>query len=72
MFIGATLVHELIFHALYALAETRPFSMQYSTTFTQAVVNGLIGTVAFQIVERGPELLQRRAARRASYGRRRF
>ena len=71
-FIGATLLHELCFHALYALAEARPFSMKFSALFTQAVVNGIVGVVAFQVVERGPELLQRRAARRASYGRRRY
>jgi rod shape-determining protein MreD len=71
MFIGATVVHELCFHALYALAEARPFSLQLTAVLTQAVVNGMVGTVAFQVVERGPELLQRRSAR-ASYGRRRY
>ena len=69
MFLGATVVHELCFHALYALAESRPFAPQFTAVFTQAVVNGVVGTMAFQIVERGPELLQRR---RASYGRRRY
>ena len=71
-FVGATLLHELCFHALYALAESRPFSMQFMPAFTQALVNGMVGTVAFQVAERGPELLQRRTARRASYGRRRY
>lgn len=71
-FVGATVVHELVFHALYALAEARPFSMHFPPVFTQAVVNGLVGTVAFQVVERGPELLQRRDARRSMYTRKRF
>lgn len=71
-FVTATVVHELVFHALYALAESRPFSVQMSAMFTQALVNGLVGMLAFQVVERGPELLQRRAARRASFSRRRY
>ena len=71
-FVGATLVHELCFHALYALAESRPFSLQFMAAARQALVNGMVGTIAFHVVERGPELLQRRAARRASYGRRRY
>jgi rod shape-determining protein MreD len=71
-FVGATLVHELCFQALYALAESRPFSMHWWSAATQAGVNGLVGTVAFFVTEQGPDLLQRRAARRASYGRRRY
>src|SRR5512134_1833896 len=43
MFVGATFVHELCFQALQALVEARPFAMQWSTTLTQALVNGLIG-----------------------------
>jgi hypothetical protein len=40
--------------------------------FTQAAVNGLIGILAFQIVEGAPGIRQRREARRASFARRRF
>jgi uncharacterized Fe-S cluster-containing radical SAM superfamily enzyme len=36
----------------------------------QAVINGLIGVLAFMVIERGPEVLQRRRARGASLGRR--
>lgn len=73
MFVGATVVHELCFQALSALVESRPFQMHYSATLTQAVVNGAIGLIAFQIVERGPGLMQRRDSRRAAFSsRRRF
>ena len=71
-FIGGTVLHELCFHALYAMAETRPFAVHMPAVLTQAVVNGLVGTLAFQVAERTPELLQRRDARRASFGRRRY
>ncbi len=69
MFVGATLVHELCFQALHALVESRPFAMNYSTTLTQAFVNGAVGVLAFQIIERSPGLVQRR---RGGMGRRRY
>ncbi len=72
MFVGATFVHELCFQALYALAESRGFSMQYSAAFTQAVVNAVLGIMAFWVVESGPQLLQGRRARRSSLSRRRY
>jgi rod shape-determining protein MreD len=72
MFVGATVVHELCFQALTAMAETRAIRLQYSALFTQAAINGIIGIIAFQIVEMGPGLLQRRRARGASLSRRRY
>jgi LytS/YehU family sensor histidine kinase len=72
MFVSGTLVHELCYQALYALAESRPFRMQWSAALTQAVVNGLIGILAFQIVEAGPGLLQRRRSRGATLSRRHY
>ena len=72
MFVGATLVHELCFHALYALSDVRAFRFDYASVLTVAVLNGLIGIVAFQIVEAGPGLLQRRRARGATLKSRRY
>jgi rod shape-determining protein MreD len=72
MFVGATIAHELCFQALQALVEARPFAMEWSTTLTQAVVNGLIGILAFQVVELGPGVMQRRRARGTSLSRRRY
>jgi rod shape-determining protein MreD len=71
MFVGATFAHELIFQALYALVESRAFTMHYSATLIQAVVNGGIGIAAFLLVEQGPDLLQRRQSR-AAFSRRRY
>jgi hypothetical protein len=65
-------VHEACFQALYSLVEARPFHLAYSPVFTQAAINGLVGIVAFLVVERGPEMLQRRRARGASLGRRHY
>lgn len=73
MFVGATLVHELCYQALYALVESRSFTFLYSAVLTQAAINGVVGVLAFQIVEGAPGLLQRRHARRtASVSRRRY
>lgn len=72
MFVGATVVHELSFQALQSLVEARPFGMQWSTTLTQAGVNGLVGILAFQVVELGPGIVQSRRARGSSLSRRRY
>jgi rod shape-determining protein MreD len=71
MFVGATFVHELLFQALFALVESRTFTMHYSATLIQAVVNGGIGIAAFLLVEQGPDVLQRRQSR-AAFSRRRY
>ena len=72
MFVGATFLHELCFQALQALVESRGFGMDYSSMLTQAAVNGLVGILAFQVVELAPGMLQRRRARGDSLSRRRY
>jgi rod shape-determining protein MreD len=72
MFVGGTVLHELCFQSVYALVEGRTVHFAWSTILTQAAVNGLIGILAFQLVEGLPGLVQRRDARRATFGRRRF
>jgi rod shape-determining protein MreD len=69
MFVGASLVHEVCFNGLTAVVETRAFTMQYSNVLVQALVNGVVGILAFQVIEGAPGLVQRR---RANYGRRRY
>jgi rod shape-determining protein MreD len=72
MFVGATLVHEIVFEALYGLVEGRAFALKMSTALVQALVNAVIGIMAFMIVEKGPDVVQRRQMRRASFSKRRF
>jgi rod shape-determining protein MreD len=72
MFVAATLVHEVVFEALHALIEARAFAPHYSAAMIQAVVNGIVGVLAFWIVERGPEFLAGRRARQAAFSKRRF
>ncbi|MEO6214069.1 MAG: rod shape-determining protein MreD [Vicinamibacterales bacterium] len=71
MFVGASVLHEFCFQALSAVVDARGVRFHYPAIFAQAAVNGLAGILAFQVVEKTPGLLQRRDARRASFGARR-
>ena len=72
MFVGATVVHDLCFQALAALVESHSMRVQMTPLLAQAALNGLIGIIAFQLVEAGPGLMQRRRMRGESLSRRRF
>ena len=72
MFVAATVVHEVVFQGLQAIAGARPFAFKWSPVLVQALVNGLIGVLAFFVVERGPQILANRRMRRASLSKRRF
>ena len=72
MFVAATFVHELLFQGLHAAIGGRPFNLQWSAVLAQALLNGLIGVIAFVLVEHGPGMLDRRRMRRASLSKRRF
>jgi rod shape-determining protein MreD len=72
MFVGATMLHEIVFEALYALVEGRAFALKMSAVLVQALVNALVGVIAFYIVERGPDIVQRRQMRGASFSKRRY
>ncbi len=72
MFAAATLLHEIVFEGLQALTQGHAFAPHYSAALTQALVNAIIGVMAFWIVENAPGMLARRSARRAAFSKRRF
>lgn len=72
MFIGATFLHELCFQGLHSLAEGQAFQFGYRSVLVQAAINGIVGILAFQLVEGAPGMMQRREARRSVFGRRKF
>lgn len=72
MFVSGTLIHELCYQALYTIVEARAFRMHWSSTLIQAAINGMLGILAFAVVESGPGLLQRRRARGATLSRRHY
>ena len=66
VFVGGSLLHAACFLGLYQVIDPAAFRGVWATAVSQAVVNGLIGVSAFQLVERGPEWWHRRRLRRAS------
>ncbi len=72
MFLGATFLHELCFQGLHALIERQAFQFGYRSVLAQAAINGVLGILAFQVVEGAPGMMQRREARRSVFGRRKF
>lgn len=63
VFFTSTLVHGACFYGVYALIGSRGSNAPYGAVLTQAVVNGVVGVIAFQAVAMAPGLLDRRRAR---------
>lgn len=72
MFVGATFLHEVCFQGLHSLVEGQTFQFGLRSVLAQAAVNGLVGVLAFSVVEGAPGVMQRRDARRSGFLRRRF
>jgi rod shape-determining protein MreD len=64
MFVAATIVHAAIFMGLYVALEQRNFSSPYKAVLTQALVNAVVGMIAFTIIEALPGVVERRRVRR--------
>ena len=62
-FLG-TIAHAVIFIGLYTALDLRQFPSPATAVLTQALGNGLVGVVGFQIVEWLPGFLARRRATR--------
>jgi hypothetical protein len=72
MFVVATFVHQLLLAGLQRITGNPQVSLQFSRLLAQALVNALIGVIAFFVVEQGPEIVQRRRMRRTSFAKKRF
>jgi rod shape-determining protein MreD len=64
VFLGASLVHALIFYGLYIMLGLWRFEAPYTAVLGQGVANSLIGIVAFQLAELLPGAVDRRRAGR--------
>ena len=62
VFIGATVLHALIFIGLYVLLELRHFGAPYGVVAGQALGNAAVGVIAFQLTELLPGAVERRRA----------
>src|SRR5262249_7230956 len=72
IFAVATFAHQLLLAGLQRMTGGPLMSLQFSRLLMQALINALIGVIAFFVVEQGPEVLQRRRMRRASFAKKRF
>lgn len=64
VFLGATVLHAVVFMGLYVLLGLREFSAPYGAVAGQAVGNAVVGVVGFQVLEWLPGFLARRRMRR--------
>jgi rod shape-determining protein MreD len=64
VFLGATVVHAILFMGLYMLLDLRQFGTPYGAVARQAFGNAIVGVVAFQLVELLPGAVERRRAQR--------
>ncbi len=64
VFVLVTVLHATVFMGLYVLLDLRQFPSPYAAVAGQAVGNGLVGVVGFQLIDLLPGALQRRRAGR--------
>ena len=60
VFLGATVVHGVVFFGLFYVLNLRAFSSPAVAIAEQAFVNAMVGVLAFQVVELLPGALERR------------
>ena len=65
VFLGATVLHALLFIGLYVLLDLRQFGSPVAAVTGQALGNAVVGVVAFQLVELLPGAVERRRAQKA-------
>jgi rod shape-determining protein MreD len=70
MFIAATAVHGICFFGLYAMLEGRGVSVPTELLTAQAAGNGLLGLLAFRLLEALPGVADRRRLSRNNIARR--
>jgi rod shape-determining protein MreD len=72
VFTGATAVNAVLFSGVYALLGLRRFDQPYVAITLEAACNGLVGLLAFEIVEFVPGARERWRARRSHRQRGRY
>jgi hypothetical protein len=60
VFVGATLLHAVVYMGLYTFLGLRDFPDPYPLVAAQAVGNAAVGVVSFQVLEWFPGFLARR------------
>jgi rod shape-determining protein MreD len=65
VFVTATILHAAISIGLYLILDLRQFGSPYAAVSGQALANGVVGVVAFQLGELLPGAVERRRAQKA-------
>jgi rod shape-determining protein MreD len=65
VFVAGSALQAALVIGLYALIQPRGFGVPPATVAAQALLNGVAGVLAFYVVERAPQALERRRMRRA-------
>jgi rod shape-determining protein MreD len=63
-FVAATGMHAAVFMGLYVMLGLREFPSPWTAVASQALANGVVGLVAFAVIEGLPGALERRRMRR--------
>lgn len=66
VFLGASLVHAVIFFGLYIMLGLWKFEAPYAAVLGQGLANSLVGVIAFQLAELLPGAVERRRLSRPS------
>lgn len=64
MFVAATAVHAAVFMGFYVSLGLRSFPSPWAAVASQALVNAVVGLVAFAVIESLPGAVERRRGRR--------
>lgn len=64
VFLGATVLHAVVFMGLYTILDLRHFGAPYTQVAGQSLGNAFVGVIAFEVVELLPGALERRRAHR--------
>ena len=65
VFVAASLVHAVCFHGLYVMLDSGGLGASFTAVLGEALTNALVGVVAFQLIEFGPGILERRRLQRS-------
>ena len=65
VFVAASLAHAVCFHGLYVMLDSGGVGASSTAVLGEAVANALVGVVAFQLIEFGPGVLERRRLQRS-------
>ncbi len=65
VFVAASLAHAVCFHGLYVMLPSGGVGASATAVLGEALANALVGVVAFQLIEFGPGMLERRRIQRS-------